>query len=235
MADKTLYDILEVSNSASPEIIRVAYERLSEKFSPQATGDERIFNDAVKEAFVTLSNPTKRAQYDKTLELRNLRNTLGLRSVEVIEPFWTLPKIAIIAVVVLSLGGFYYKHQREQARIEAEKAIAAVKAKEAAEKARAEAEIARMALERDRQARNEEQRRQYEQQQAIRQYQSDSRAGMAFSRSLSASEQQTAARAEANRKNEEARAAAAARQQLARDKAELCRLEYERYGRVISC
>jgi hypothetical protein len=49
------------------------------------------------------------------------------------------------------------------------------------------------------------------------------------------SEQQIAQRAEMQRRNEEARAVAASRQQLARDKAELCRIERERYGRAISC
>jgi hypothetical protein len=41
--------------------------------------------------------------------------------------------------------------------------------------------------------------------------------------------------AEARRRNEEQQAARLAQQQLARDKAELCRLERARYGRAISC
>lgn len=232
MAERTLYDILEVSNSASPESIRAAYERLSQKIDPSAGADARVQHDAVKEAFFTLNNAEKRAQYDKKLELRA---ATSMQRIEVVQPFWTLPKLIVLGVVVLGLGGYYYKHQQEQARIEAEKVIAMAKAKEAEEKARAEAEAAQLALQRERDAKNEARRQYYEQQQAVRQYQSDSRVGAVYGRAIGNADQQSAQRAEANRRAEEARAAAAARQQLARDRAELCRMERERYGRSISC
>lgn len=234
MADKTLYDLLEVSNTASVESIRAAYERLSAKLDAANTGnaDARIQSEAIKDAFFTLSNAEKRAQYDRKLEQRSVA---AISQVQVIEPFWTLPKMIVMGVVVLSLGGFYYKHQQTQARLEAEKVIAAAKAKEAEEKAKAEAEADRIALQREREQKSDERRRYYEQQSAVRQYQGDSRTSGVYNRSMSNAEQQAAQRAESTRRNEESRAASASRQQLARDRAELCRMEYERYGRSISC
>src|SRR5439155_23351750 len=75
MATKTLYDILELSSSASEDSIRAAYERLSAKFDParpQSAGktEANFKAEPTKEAFVTLANPATRAQYDKTLAAR---------------------------------------------------------------------------------------------------------------------------------------------------------------------
>ena len=66
MAGKTLYDLLEVSNSASAESIRAAYERLSAKFdtSNATSADARFQSEAIKDAFLTLSNAELRAQYE---------------------------------------------------------------------------------------------------------------------------------------------------------------------------
>ncbi len=241
MAGKTLYDLLEVSNSASAESIRAAYERLSAKFdtSNATSADARFQSEAIKDAFLTLSNAELRAQYDKKLDQRS---AAALGNVQVIEPFWTVPKLIIVGIVVLSLGGFYFKHQQTQARLEAEKVIAAAKAKEAEEKAKAEAEADRIALEREREQRAQARSAYYEQQSAVRQYRNDVRSDAIMNRGLSSFDQAQARGAanaeraeEARRKREEAQAAAAARQALARDKAELCRLERERYGRNISC
>ena len=241
MAAKTLYDLLEVSNTASTESIRAAYERLSGKFdaSNATSAEMRIQAEAIKEAFLTLSNADQRAQYDRKLEQRSIA---ALGNVQVVEPFWTLPKLIVVGVVVLGLGGFYFKHQQTQARLEAEKVIAAAKAKADEEKAKAEAEADRIALEREREQRALARSSYYEQQSAVRQYRNDVRADAIVNRGLSSFDQAQARGAtnaeraeEARRKREEAQAAAASRQALARDKAELCRIERERYGRSISC
>ena len=120
--------------------------------------------------------------------------------------------------------------------------IAAAKAKEAEEKAKAEAEADRMALERAREQKAQERQQYNEQQRAVGQYRRDATTDAVVSRSLSSYDraqargETTAQRAEeARRQREENQAAAAARQSLARDKAELCRMERERYGRSISC
>lgn len=251
MAEKTLYDVLEVSSSASTDSIEAAYQRLIAKLDPAKEGnagnpDARFQLDAVKQAYLTLGNTEKRAQYDKKLEMRS---TAAMQYVEVVEPFWTLPKMIVVAIVVLGIGGFYYSHQKEQARLEAEKVIAAAKAKEAEEKARAEAEAARAAVQQEREARSAEAttrraemaaRRQQEND--VRQFQRDTRSNEITGRALSSFDRAQAQREESLKRSEEARlkreeiqAAAASRQQLARDRAELCRMERERYGKTISC
>jgi hypothetical protein len=151
--------------------------------------------------------------------------------VEEAEPFWTIPKLATLVIIVIIAGGFYWKHQREVARLEAEQAIAAAKAKEAEEKAKAEAEQARLEVAKQlvNAAQDELQRRDREQ--ALRQYSVDQRANA----SATQSQAYQARSAELQRQREEQQAASAARAQAAKDKAELCRMERARYGKAISC
>src|SRR5215467_14120527 len=177
MAGKTLYDVLEVSSSASAETIRAAYERLSAQLDPRkpenaGNPNVKFVHDSVKDAFLTLGNPTLRAQYDKKIAMRAQP---PVQYVEESETFWTIPKLATVVIVVIIAGGFFWKHQREVARLEAEQAIAAAKAKEAEEKAKAEAEQARLEVAKQlvNAAQDELQRRDREQ--ALRQYSIDQR------------------------------------------------------------
>jgi len=248
MAERSYYDILEVSNTASAEIIQAAYERLVTRFDPTQPANAgnaaaRVQYDAIRQAFVTLGNADKRAQYDRKLALRN---SAPARPADVAETFWTLPKMMVAGVIVLGIAGFYFKHQKEQARLEAEKVIALAKAKEAQEKARAEAEAERLAMQRERERERSERmtadRQRRERDSDLRQVQRNIRANEISNRVFSAADRAEARqddyqkRAEESRiKREEAQATAAARQQLARDKAELCRIERERYGTAISC
>jgi curved DNA-binding protein CbpA len=236
MAAKTLYDILEVSPSASPDAIRAGYDRLSTKYDPdrdenRSKPDARILHEAVKEAFLTLSNPSKRAQYDKKLAQAEPR----LTHVEVIEPFWTLPKILVLAAVLVFGGGYYYKHKQAETRAAAEKAIAEARAKEAEEQARLEAEQARLAYQRQRQEQIEQARQQREHSVAIQQYSAESRSNVRIDQASARREAMDQRRAESQRQMEERRAALAAQQRAEREKAELCRIERERYGSAISC
>jgi hypothetical protein len=248
MAERTFYDMLEVSNTASSEMIQAAYERLAAKFDPANAGNvtdaaARMQHDAIRQAFLTLGNADSRAQYDRKLALRNV---VPARSVEVLEPFWTLPKMMVAGLILVAIGGFYFKHQRDQARLEAEKIIAVAKAKEAEEIARAEAEKERLAMqresERERNERMEAARLRRERDADVRQFQREARANEITNRAFSGYDraqersEESRRRAEESRiKREEAQATAAARQQLARDRAELCRIERERYGKAISC
>lgn len=248
MAERTYYDILEVSNTASADIIHAAYERLLAKFDPAnpanaGNAGARMQYDAVRQAYLALGDAEKRAQYDRRLQLRNFTPA---PNVPVMEPFWTLPKLLIVGLVVLAMAGFYFKHQRDQARIEAEKAVAVAKAKEAEEKARSEAEAERLAYQREqnqeRRERMEAARLSRQRDADVRQFQRDARmneltnrAYSSFDRAQERSEE-SRRRAEENRvKREEMQAAAAARQRLNSDRAELCRIERERYGRALSC
>ena len=123
MADKTLYDTLEVSRSAAADTIHAAYERLAAKFDPARESNAgnphvRFQLDAIKQAYLTLGSAEERALYDRKLELRS---KVATRPIEVQESFWTVPKVIVVGLVVLGIGGFYYKHQKEQTRLEAER------------------------------------------------------------------------------------------------------------------
>jgi len=246
VADKTLYDVLEVSAAASPEVIRAAYQRLSEKFDPdrpENAGNSalRMQHDAVKEAFLALANPEKRKLYDARL----VRGRAVLENVQVVEPFWTVPKVIVAGLVLVVVAGFYYSHQKEQARLaraEAERQIAVAKAKEAQEKARAEIEQARIESQRRRQDQVAEERMRRERESALQRFtveqrNQESHASQAARTAERERVQKEAAerRAESQRRSDEMRAQTAAQHQAARDRAELCRIERERYGKAISC
>src|SRR3990167_5997597 len=61
---KDYYQILGVGKTASPEDIRRAYHKLAHQHHPDKGGDESKFKE-VNEAYQTLSNKDKRAQYDQ--------------------------------------------------------------------------------------------------------------------------------------------------------------------------
>lgn len=69
---KTLYEILEVSENASKEIVEKAYKVLAKKYHPdlQAEGDKQEAEKKMKqinEAYEVLSNEEKRKEYDVKL------------------------------------------------------------------------------------------------------------------------------------------------------------------------
>lgn len=61
---KDYYQVLGVEKNASPEDIRKAYHKLAHQHHPDKGGDENKFKE-VNEAYQTLSNKDKRAQYDQ--------------------------------------------------------------------------------------------------------------------------------------------------------------------------
>ncbi|MBV2191921.1 MAG: DnaJ domain-containing protein, partial [Azonexus sp.] len=70
----TLYDLLEVSATASPESIAASHQRLRAHFlDQQAAGDEDATNRliALREAFATLSDTVRRQAYDDRLAARS--------------------------------------------------------------------------------------------------------------------------------------------------------------------
>ena len=139
MAEKTLYEILELSETASPESVRAAWDRLSARFNPNRAENAtdpatRTRYAAVKEAYLTLGNPQKRAAYDQRLNAR--------WNAAVNQSFHLSPKAAFVLIALFGLGAYGYNAKQERARIQSEKAIATAIAQEAADKARAEAEHA---------------------------------------------------------------------------------------------
>ena len=70
----TLYEILEVSEKASEEIIEKAYKTLAKKYHPDLQPDQEqksIASEKMKkinEAYSILSDNNKRREYDEKLE-----------------------------------------------------------------------------------------------------------------------------------------------------------------------
>ncbi|GAC1366567.1 MAG: hypothetical protein NVS2B12_11230 [Ktedonobacteraceae bacterium] len=67
MGDKDWYEILQIHQSADPEIIDVAYRKLAQKYHPDvnksADAEQRM--KQLNEAYSVLKDPKKRAEYDK--------------------------------------------------------------------------------------------------------------------------------------------------------------------------
>lgn len=71
---ETLYDRLEVSRKASPEIIDKAYKTLAKKYHPDLqTGENKAIAEEkmkkINEAYSVLSDAKKRKEYDEKIEL----------------------------------------------------------------------------------------------------------------------------------------------------------------------
>lgn len=65
---KDYYDILGVERNASADEIRKAYLKLAHKYHPDKTGGDKAAEEKLKEineAYDTLKNPEKRAEYDR--------------------------------------------------------------------------------------------------------------------------------------------------------------------------
>ena len=71
--NKNYYEILQINQNASPEIIDKAYKTLAKKYHPDLQEEinkkqaEEILKE-INEAYETLSNPDKKALYDQNLK-----------------------------------------------------------------------------------------------------------------------------------------------------------------------
>ncbi|MDB5809202.1 MAG: hypothetical protein JWN94_1324 [Betaproteobacteria bacterium] len=115
---KSLYDVLEVSRVASADVINASYQKLLEKLDPEMPGNPRddaavLRFRALREAFITLSNPDRRKQYDARLR--------ALETVETVEPFWTGARIFVLLACFALAGGAYWKHRATEAKLELER------------------------------------------------------------------------------------------------------------------
>ena len=77
---ETLYDILEVSRKASPEVINKAYKILAKRYHPDLkSGEEKLIAEEkmkqINEAYMILSDEQKRKEYDKKLEAQEKTET----------------------------------------------------------------------------------------------------------------------------------------------------------------
>lgn len=96
----THYDTLKVSKEAPPEVIRAAFKSLSQKYHPDRNShpDAIRIMQSINDAYATLSNPIKRAEYDKWLfEIYNQVDNTA-QSYSRLEPNLTQNKIIEIHI-----------------------------------------------------------------------------------------------------------------------------------------
>jgi curved DNA-binding protein CbpA len=215
----SLYDLLEVSQSASPDAIATNYKRLHLKYSEiGGKGEEDAVNHlvALREAFSTLSNPERRKRYDIKLATEEHPH-----EIESSHPS-LFPRLLVFAIILGASGVGYTKYQadKEKARLESGRVIAATKTAELeAEKERQERENAERKAAIERASRDR-----------------DIAYGNQISRNIQRAEADSRwqqQREEQQRNAEERQKQYEAERQLAREKAYLRKLEAEngRYSR----
>ena len=83
--NKNYYDILQINQNASPEIIEKAYKTLAKKYHPDLQEEnnkkeaEEILKE-INEAYEILSNSDKKALYDQNLKNETISSNINLNS-----------------------------------------------------------------------------------------------------------------------------------------------------------
>lgn len=222
---KSMYSILGVSADASQQQIESAYAKALAEAQSGSGGDPHDANIrivALKEAYATLSNPQARQRHDDKLFGRAA--AAPIQYVEVEEGFWNTKKVAILGLVLLLGAGYYFYNvkERERMRIAHEREIAmkALQLVEAEQKAKAAQEEARLQLINQRNEESRERQQRMDDQRARSQADAQVRSNMYV-------EQQAERRAAYERESQQRREQYETQNRLAREKAELRRLEYE--------
>jgi curved DNA-binding protein CbpA len=155
MPGQTLYEILEVRQTASQVAIRAAWERLSAQWDPvrpyNTDAEARTRYAAIKDAYSTLGNPQKRAVYDKKL------NAVSKTSLS--KPSGAIPKFAVVLLAALAIAGYNYSGKRDQTRIDTAKAGAGKEGELNEAESTAKIELAHLEQQRERQKLKEERAR----------------------------------------------------------------------------
>ncbi len=218
---RTLYELLEVSQTASSDAIAANYERLHTSLAERlAKGDEDASNlmIAIREAFSTLSNPSHRKRYDEKLALKNYEG-----QVKVEQPSSVFRWVVFgLLLVLLAFAFSRYQSDKEKKllELEREKELATAKMLELQAK---KIEDERVALEQaNRQRIQQELQERNERERAIAY-------GNQVSRELRLAEAQSESRANYEKQRLERERLSDAERQLAKEKAYLRQIELERY------
>jgi curved DNA-binding protein CbpA len=111
----TYYDILRVSRATAPEGVRKAYRSLAQRYHPDklhGSDDAARVMAALNEAYAVLSDPGKRALYDRSIEgapqrAAARRPAAQPRPREAAWPWWLL--FATIAFAMAAIGTAAYR------------------------------------------------------------------------------------------------------------------------------
>lgn len=99
---KDYYQVLQVHPRAEPEVIQAAYRGLARKYHPDATGgaDDAAMQE-LNEAYAVLSDPQKRASYDRDYTVRPSPDAGAVRR----HPLWRalLPVALTLAMLMVFL------------------------------------------------------------------------------------------------------------------------------------
>jgi curved DNA-binding protein CbpA len=110
----TYYDLLKVDRKAAPEGVRAAYRSLAQRYHPDkrpGNADAIRVMAALNEAYAVLSDPQRRASYDRAIDGARLRAANARRAAQPVRdalwPWWLL--FATFAFAVLSIGVVAYR------------------------------------------------------------------------------------------------------------------------------
>jgi len=245
---KTLYQVLQLSRTAEPEVIKAAYEAtlaaLKESAAPEVAA-ERVL---VREAYELLADPVRRKLYDQKLKEEDLQalssggedtvrpNVFASRTPEptAASPFSWIGGIALLVAVSVIGAWVWLDHKRKTEAHRLEVARQAEEARLKEERARLQRETVDWAKDRADAARQsaEEQRqemlRQRERQQAGYDAQRQAQQDLVAQRRLEAERRQ----AEYQRQRQEQENLRRSQQQLERDRRYLQELERNRGMRI---
>jgi curved DNA-binding protein CbpA len=114
MSAATYYDILRVSRGAAPEGVRRAYRSLAQRYHPdklQGSDDAARVMAALNEAYAVLSDPDKRALYDRAIAGAQARASARRASRPLVReaawPWWLL--FGTIAFAMAVIGTVAYR------------------------------------------------------------------------------------------------------------------------------
>jgi hypothetical protein len=240
MKTRTLYDVLQVTPNAAPQILRAAHDHLSAHYD--LSGDPAA-KRLVEDAYATLTDPTARAAYDlklSDLEAQRERTIDPPAASRKGLPAWGRV-VAMLAAIGVGYGAATMWHQRELTRMVLEHEAQLVERQAQIQQLRMERLDARSdqraqtyAVERQAAMTAAEERQRQRELEATRNRLDRQAAQLNRERELEAEARDREARRRAEQERREraaadARNAALAQQRLAHEKAELERLYRENY------